>query len=46
MDSNQKNKKYSPKTAAEIASEFANDQPIENASSRDKKNDVYLQEHR
>lgn len=45
MNNNEKNKKYSPKTAAEVASEFANDQLGENASGLDKENEVYLQEH-
>jgi hypothetical protein len=45
MAGNQKNKKYSSKTSAEVASEFANDQIGENASGIDKENEAYLQEH-
>lgn len=45
MESNQKNKKYSPKTAADMTTEFSNDQLGENASGHGKENEAYLQEH-
>lgn len=45
MDSKEKNKKYSPKTASQMASEFANDQIGENASGLDRENEVYKNEH-
>lgn len=45
LNNNQKNQKYSAKTSAEVATEFANDQLGENASGLDKENEVYLSEH-